>query len=214
LESAAGDRAHDAREVDLNPHLGVGLPIVYRLELHSPARRGSTHWPGECHGAGRLDSRHLLAPAVRQPEYPLRSLLHPRAGLKRGTAANPAFEHRWRPLRPASDVTDVRPHVTDAAGDFYAALGPDCHEQTLLITSGLREISRDAISLTETPASALRWREDQANLAAQAWHAGVNVSHACEATFGVRADDLQVVGQAADGQQALELAADLALTWC
>jgi YesN/AraC family two-component response regulator len=28
------------------------------------------------------------------------------------------------------------------------------------------------------------------------------------------AEDLQVVGQAADGQQALELAADLALTWC
>ena len=28
------------------------------------------------------------------------------------------------------------------------------------------------------------------------------------------ADDLQVVGQAADGQQAVELAADLAPTWC
>src|SRR5215471_2945150 len=127
FESAAGDRAHDAREVDLNPHLGVGLPIVHRLEFHSPARRGSTHWPGERHVAGRLDSGHLLAPAASQPEDPLRPLLHPRAGPKRGSSANPAFENRWRPFRPASDVADIRPHLTDAAGDFYAALGSDCH---------------------------------------------------------------------------------------
>src|SRR5215471_12818948 len=127
FEGAAGDRAHDAREVDLNPHLCVGLLIVHRLEFHSPARCGSTHWPGERHVAGRLDGGHLLAPAVSQPEDPLRPLLHPRAGLKRSSAANPAFKNRWRPLRPASDVTDIRPHLTDTAGDFYAALGSDCH---------------------------------------------------------------------------------------
>src|SRR6202162_2485712 len=127
LEHAAGDRAHDAREVDLNPHHGVGLPVVHRLEVSSPARRGSTHWPGERHGAGRLDSGHLLAPAATQPEHQLRPLLHPRAGLKRSSSATPAFENRWRPFRPASDVTDIRPHLTDAAGDFYAALGSDCH---------------------------------------------------------------------------------------
>ena len=52
LESAAGDRAHDAREVDLDPHLGVGVPIVHGLEFHSPARRGGTHRPGERQVAG------------------------------------------------------------------------------------------------------------------------------------------------------------------
>src|SRR5215472_17534418 len=121
----AGDRAHDASEVDLNPHHGVGLAIAGRVEFHTPARRGSTHWPGERHVAGRLDNGHLLTPATSQPEYPLRPLLHPRAGLKRGSSANPAFENRWRPLWPASDVTDIRPHLTDAAGDCYAALGSD-----------------------------------------------------------------------------------------
>src|SRR5580692_2589807 len=127
LEHAAGDRAHDAREVDLNPHHGVGLLIVHRLEFHSPPRRGSTHWAGERHGAGRLDNGHLLAPAATQPEYQLRPLLHPRAGLERASAANPAFQNRWRPLRPAPDVTEVRKHVTDAAVDCYAALGSYCH---------------------------------------------------------------------------------------
>src|SRR5215469_1234135 len=133
FESAAGYRAHDAREVDLNPHRGVGLPIVDWLEFHSPARRGSTHWPGERHVAGRLDSGHLLAPAASQPEYPLRPLLHPRAGLKRSSSANPAFENRWRPLRPASDVTDICPHLVDAAGDCYAAHGSDCHLRSFIL---------------------------------------------------------------------------------
>src|ERR1700730_7103061 len=127
LEHAAGDRAHEAREVDLNPHHGVGLLIVHRLEFHSPARSGSTHWPGERHGAGRLDNGPLLAPAATQPEHQLRPLLHPRAGLKRTSSADPAFENRRRPLRPASDVTDIRPHLTDAAGDYDAALGSECH---------------------------------------------------------------------------------------
>src|SRR5262249_46877519 len=127
FENAAGDRAHDACEVNLNPHFGGGLLTVHRLEFHSPARRGSTHWPGESHVAGRLDSGHPLAPAASQPEYPLRPLLHPRAGLKRTSSANPAFENCWRPLRPAPDVTDIRPHLMDAAGDCYAALGFDCH---------------------------------------------------------------------------------------
>src|SRR6266699_4304169 len=31
----AWDRVHDAREVDLDPHHGVGLPIVHWLEFHS-----------------------------------------------------------------------------------------------------------------------------------------------------------------------------------
>src|SRR5215469_5060277 len=142
LENAAGDRAHDAREVDLNPHLGVGPPIVRRLEFHSPARRGSTHWPGERHVAGRLDSGHLLAPAASQPEYALRPLFHPRAGLKRSSSANPAFENRWRPLRPASDITDIRPRLTDAAGDCYMALGSDCDRADfVLITFRLRKVS-------------------------------------------------------------------------
>src|SRR5579859_6858614 len=105
LEKTPWDRAHDAREVDLNPHLGVGLPIVCRLKLHSPARRGSTHWPSERYVAGGLDDGHPLATAASQPEYGLRPLLHPRAGLKRSASANPAFENRRRPLRPASDVT-------------------------------------------------------------------------------------------------------------
>src|ERR1700751_5257879 len=131
LEHAARDRAHDAREVDLNPHHGVGLLIVHRLEFHSPARRGSTHWPGERHGAGRLDNGHFLAPAATQPEHQLPPLLHPRAGLKRSSSADPAFENRRRPLRPTSDVTDIRPHLRDAAGDCYAALGSECHRAAL-----------------------------------------------------------------------------------
>src|SRR5712692_8617137 len=147
FENAAGDRAHDAREVDLNPHLGVGLPIVHRLKLHSPARRGRTHWPGERHVVGRLDSSHLLAPAASQPEYPLRPLVHPRAGPNRISSANPAFENRWRPLRPASHVTHIRPHLTDAGGDYYAALGSDCHRSDfVLITFRLGKIPRDATS--------------------------------------------------------------------
>src|SRR5215471_8659834 len=146
FENAAGDRAHDAREVDLNPHLGVGLPIVNRLEFHCPARRGHTHWPGERHVAGRLDRGHFLAPAVSPPQV-LRPLLHPRAGLKRPSPANPAFENRWRPLRPTPDVTDIRPHLTDAAGDCYAALGSDCHRAVfVLINFWLRKPSREASS--------------------------------------------------------------------
>src|SRR5262249_19140462 len=82
-------------------------------------------WPGERHVAGRLDNGHPLAPAASQPEYPLRPLLHPRAGLKRISPANPALENRWRPLRPASDATDIRPQLTDGAGDCDAALGSD-----------------------------------------------------------------------------------------
>src|SRR5690348_3316703 len=136
LEHAAGDRAHDAREVDLNPHHGVGLLIVHRLEFHSPARRGSTHWPGERHGAGRLDNGHFLAPAATQPEHQLRPLLHPRAGLKRTSSADPAFENRRRPLRPASDITEIRPHLMDAAGDGYAALGSECHGVEFSFTTG------------------------------------------------------------------------------
>ena len=117
FENAVGDRAHQALEVDLNPHLGLGLPIVHRFELHPPARRGSAHRPGERQAAGRLDGGHVLGPVATGPEYPLRPLLHPRAGLKRTPSANPTFENRWRPLRPASDVTDIRPHFSDAAGD-------------------------------------------------------------------------------------------------
>src|SRR5262245_17470908 len=127
LENAAGDRAHDAPEVDLDPHLRLGLPIVHPLELHSPARGGSAHRPGERHRAGRLDSGHLLAPVATRPENPLRPLVHPRAGLKRSPSASPTFENRWRPLRPASDVADIRPHLGDAACDCYAALGSDRH---------------------------------------------------------------------------------------
>src|SRR5215468_39418 len=142
----AGDRAHDAREVDLNPHLRVGLPIVHRLEFHCPASRGRTHGSGERHVTGCLDSGYFLAPAVSPPQV-LRPLLHPRAGLKGTSSANPAFENRRRPLRPASDVTDIRPHLMDAAGDCYAALGSDCHRADLvLITFRLRKGSRDATS--------------------------------------------------------------------
>src|SRR5215469_12266783 len=121
----AGDRAHDAREVDLNPHHGVGLAVAGRVEFHSPARRGSTHWPGERHVAGRLDDGHLLAPAASEPEWPLRPLIQPRAGLKRSSSANLAVENRRRPLRPASDVSEIREHLIDASGDCYAALGSD-----------------------------------------------------------------------------------------
>src|SRR5262249_31450033 len=72
--------------------------------------------------------------------------------------------------------TDIRPHLTDAAGDFYAALGSDCHwADYVLITFRLLKISRDATSPTETPASALRWREDQANDTEPA--AGVSREH-------------------------------------
>src|SRR6516164_8879172 len=126
----AGYRAHDAREVDLNPHLRVGLHIVHRLEFHCPASRGRTHGSGERHVTRCLDSGYFLAPAVSPPQV-LRPLLQPRAGLKRTSSANPAFEDRRRPLRPASDVTDIRPHLMDAAGDCYAALGSDCHGRTL-----------------------------------------------------------------------------------
>src|SRR6266571_4578763 len=69
----------------------------------------------------------------RAAEVPIGPLLHPRAGLKRSSSANPAFENRWRPLRPASAVTDIRPYLTDAAGDFYAALGSDCHPVLIVI---------------------------------------------------------------------------------
>src|SRR5580704_13263015 len=142
FESAAGDRAHDAREVDLNPHLGVGLPIVHRLEFHSPARRGRTHSPGERNVGGRLDSGHFLAPGVSPPQV-LRPLLHPRAGLKRPSAANLAFENGGRPLRPAPDIADIRPHLADAAGDGDAALGPECHRaHYVLITFQLHKVSR------------------------------------------------------------------------
>src|SRR6516164_6617258 len=125
-----------ARSVDLAHGVLLGMRIVHRLEFHCPARRGRTHPPGERHVAGRLDSGHFLAPAVMPPQV-LRPLLHPRAGLKRPSSANPAFENRWRPLRPASDVTDISPHLTDAAGNSYAALGSDCHRADfVLITSG------------------------------------------------------------------------------
>src|SRR5437588_11745152 len=135
FEDASGDRAHDAREVDLDPHLGLGLLIARRLELHSPARRGSAHRPGALHAPGRLNSDHLLASVATRPENPLRPLVHPRSGLKRGPSANPTFENRWRPLRPASDVTDIRPYFLDAAGDRDAALGPDSHRAYLLSNS-------------------------------------------------------------------------------
>jgi len=67
LRNPAGDRAHEALQVDLNPHLGLGLPTVHRLELHSPARRGQAHRPGERQAAGRLDSGHVLAVVVVFP---------------------------------------------------------------------------------------------------------------------------------------------------
>ena len=75
----------------------------------------------------RLDNGHLLTTAARQPEHQLRPLLHPRAGLKRASSTDPAFKNRWCPLRPASDVTEIRPHLMDAAGDCHTALGPECH---------------------------------------------------------------------------------------
>ena len=101
LENPAGDRAHGAREVDLNPHLGVGLPIAHRLKLHPPPRRGSAHRPGERQAAGRLDSGHVLGPVASGPEYPLRPLLHPRAGLKRSTLRQPSIREPLAPT-PAS----------------------------------------------------------------------------------------------------------------
>ena len=76
LEQAGGDRAHDAREVDLDPHHCVGLPVAGRLEFHSPACLGRTHRPGERQVVGRLDHGHRLAPAARQPEHQLRPLLY------------------------------------------------------------------------------------------------------------------------------------------
>src|SRR5215472_15362125 len=130
----AGDRAHDAREVDLNPHFGVGLHIVHRLEFHCPASRRRTHGSSERHVTGCLDSGYFLAPAVSPPQV-LRPLLHPRAGLKRTSSANPAFENRRRPLRPASDVAAVRPQLTDAARDFYAALHSDCHRAHFVVNT-------------------------------------------------------------------------------
>src|ERR1700748_1278856 len=136
LEHAGGDGAHDACEVDLYPHHGVGPPIVARLEFHSPTRRGRAHGPGERQGAGRLDHGHLLAPAAAHPEHQLRPLLHPRAGLKRTSSADPAFENRRRPLRPPSYVTEIRPHLMDAAGDCYAALGSECHGVEFSFTTG------------------------------------------------------------------------------
>src|SRR5581483_4120158 len=125
--NAAGDHAHEAPEVDLNPHLGLGLLITHRLELHSPARRGSSHRPGERYVTGRLDNGHVLRPGPTRPEYPLRPLLHLRARLKRSPSANSTFENPWRPLRPAPDVTDIRPYLRDAGGDCDAALGSDRH---------------------------------------------------------------------------------------
>ena len=147
FENAAGDGAHEALEVHLNPHLGLGLPTVNRLELDSPARRGSAHRSGERQAAGRLDRGHVLGSVASGPEYPLRLLLHPRAGLKRSPTANPAFANRWRPLRPASDVTDVRPHSRDAACDCYAALGSDRHRAYfVLITFRSRKVVGEATS--------------------------------------------------------------------
>src|SRR5215471_21089033 len=61
----------------------------------------------------------------------------------------------------------------------------------VLITSGCVRSPRRYI-LTETPASALRWREDQANLAAQALQVGVNVSLTCEATYRRRSSSQKV----------------------
>jgi hypothetical protein len=147
FEDAAGDRSHDALEVHLNPHLGLGLPTVNRLELDSPARRGSAHRSGERQAAGRLDRGHVLGSVASGPEYHLRPLLHPRAGPKRSPTANPAFTNRWRPLRPASDVTDVRPHSRDAACDCYAALGSDRHRAYfVLITFRSRKVVGEATS--------------------------------------------------------------------
>src|SRR3954451_24389605 len=137
FENPAGDRAHDAPEVDLNPHLGLGLPIGRRLELHSPARRGSAHRAGERQVAGCLDNGHVLGPLASPPEWPLRPLLHPRAGLKRSPSANATFENRWRPLRPASDVTEVRPHLRGTARDCYAALRSERHRASATLPSAL-----------------------------------------------------------------------------
>src|SRR4029077_13610136 len=94
--------------------------------------------------AGGLDNGHFLAPAVSPPQV-FRPLVDPRAGLQRPPSADPAFENRWRPLRPAPDVTEIRPHLTDAAGDLYPALGSYCHGADFtLITFRLRKDSRDA----------------------------------------------------------------------
>src|SRR5205823_11516735 len=118
-EHAGGNRAHDPSEVDLNPHHAVGPPLVLRLELHPPPRRGRAHRPGERHAARGLDNGHLLAPLASRSEDPLRPLLNARTDLKRIPSANPTFENRRGPLRPAFDVTHIRPHLRNAAGDCY-----------------------------------------------------------------------------------------------
>src|SRR6516165_886674 len=82
----------------------------------------------------RSTSIHILAsacpPSTGSSSIPQRAAevpIGPANATERSSSANPAFENRRRPLRPASDVTDIRPHLTDAAGDLYAALGSDCH---------------------------------------------------------------------------------------
>ena len=81
--------------------------------------------PGKRHRARRTDRGDALGPVASGPEYPLRPLLYPCAGLKRTPTANPTFANRWCPLRPAADVADIRPYFRGAAGDCYAALGSD-----------------------------------------------------------------------------------------
>src|SRR5262249_59411779 len=98
----AWERAHEVREGDLDPHHRVGLPFADRLELHSRARGGRAHRPGERHAAWRLDGGHALGPGASRTEYALRPLSQPRAELKRAPSVNPAFAHRRRPLLPAS----------------------------------------------------------------------------------------------------------------
>src|SRR6202035_3310579 len=96
-------------------------------------------WAGERQVVGRLDDGPPLASAATRPEYPLRPLLHPRARRKRTSSADPAFENRRRPLWPASDVTEIRMHLMDAAGDCYTALGSECHRVAFpwwLLTAG------------------------------------------------------------------------------
>src|SRR6185437_8526500 len=66
-------------------------------------------------------------PPPAGPKDPFRSLLDARPGLERSASGNPALQHRGRPLRPSSDVAEIRPHLVDVAGDCQAALGSEGH---------------------------------------------------------------------------------------
>jgi hypothetical protein len=82
----------------------------------------------------------VLAPVATRPENPLRPLVQPRSRLKRSPSANATFQNRWRPFRPASNVTDIGPYLWDAAVDCYAAVGPDRHDVSFLDAQGPEDL--------------------------------------------------------------------------